>query len=105
MTDERKDETTQVFIDFRYSVYVFSFVWDSVPRGRTGGFVCRFDAVSIPQSSLTGRGVSTQRYCGGQLSYRDLSPSSFSLTTFQTPFRFEYLNFSMLHCMFITGFM
>ena len=78
--------------------YISSFVWDLQPRGRTGES-CRPDSVNIPQTSLTGRGVSTQRYCGGVLSAVDfpmqgpaLAPTagpdiSSKLISYQTPYR------------------
>ena len=73
--------------------YIFSFVWDLQLRGRTGE-ICRPDAVNIPQSSLTGRGVSPQRYCGNILSVVDFATAnagspviSSKLISYQTPYR------------------
>ena len=75
-----------------------SFLWDLQIRGRTGES-CRPDAVMMPQTSLTGRGPSTQRYCGGVLSAVDFALAgpaaaptegpavSSQLITYQTPFR------------------
>ena len=67
-----------------------SFVWDQATRGR-GGAICRTDNFSIPGSSLDGRGLSLERYCGNILVHVEKPPTgpsvSDTLITYRTPFR------------------
>ena len=69
-----------------------SFVWDQAAFGRAGE-ICRTDNFNIPGSSLTGRGASTERYCGNKLTQStSLSaptspPVHDRLITYRTPFR------------------
>ena len=69
-----------------------SFLWDRTDDGESGQ-ICRTDNVNIPGSSLTGRGASTERYCGGLLTHQTdktnpgTGVTSDILISYRTPFR------------------
>ena len=68
-----------------------SFVWDRVTSRGESGEICRTDNVNIPGTSLTGRGVSTERYCANKLTHltQSANPPAVHdrLITYRTPFR------------------
>ena len=69
----------------------FSFVWDRLTTRGESGEICRTDNINIPGTSLTGRGVSTERYCGYKLTSMAQGPypptTHDRLVTYRTPFR------------------
>ena len=67
-----------------------SFVWDRLATRGESGQICRTDNVNIPGTSLTGRGVSNERYCGNKLTHAAQGPNPAvhdRLITYRTPFR------------------